>query len=310
MNDKTKYIDAKKIFANKEKISATVPQYIYEDLKAYTNLTGLNTTDIITDALFKYFKDKTVTNNDLLGYGNLFFKLPLSKSYKSNAIANKIKLNSDLETSEETETITITTVTNNLDVFDGNTYYAGSELEKENIKHIGLDFAIIPTALKPTDIIKNNELDINVNDALYVFYYEVTSMDKIDVYLINPIDAVNKLASAKSIKANEKLVSCLQELETIQTEINKKYSEEMQEIHKNNNYVSGDKKQNVKDKYTAIIIDVLTDVANKYNTGNIKIGSDATTYNLKYLDSLIKHHETEQENYKKIIEMQEQEKEL
>lgn len=270
-----KYIDSKKLFANKEKISATIPQYIYNDLKNYSDLTGLTTTEIVSNALFDYFRFKTVTNSDLLGYGNIYFKLPLSKEFKSNAIANKTKINSDIETTGATEQITIITVTNNLDVFNGNTYFAGYELKKQNIIHIGLDFAIIPNAIAPSNELKFNKLDININDALYIFYYEIQSVNIINVYLIDPIDAVNKLAGVNSIKANKKLVSCLQELEAIQTEINKNYSSEMQEIHNNNRNVKSKKQFAIKDKYTSILLDALNSVATKYNSDNIKIGYDS-----------------------------------
>jgi len=307
MERKTKYIDAKKILANKEKISATIPRYIYDDLKAYSDLTNENITEIVTTALFDFFRDKTLTNAELLGYGNLYFKLPLTASFKSDAIANRIKLNADITTSEPTEQITIATVTNNLDVFNGSTYNAGSEMAKANIKHIGIDFIIIPTALKPTNIIDFAKLDININDALYVFYYEVTSVNIIDVYLINPIDAVNKLSSVKSIKASEKLISCLKELENTQNAINEKYSDEMQELHNNNSFVSNAKEIAVKDKYTAILLDVLNDIAIKYNSANIKIGSDATKYNIKQLNNMMEQLKTEQNRIEHIKELQEQE---
>lgn len=307
MERKTKYIDAKKIFANKEKITVNIPQYIYDDMKEYSKLTGENTTEIVTTALFNFFRNKTVTNTDLLGYGNLYFKLPMTASFKSDAIANRIKLNADITTSEPTEQITIATVTNNLDVFNGSTYNAGSEMAKANIKHIGTDFIIIPTALKPTNTIDFAKLDININDALYVFYYEVTSVNIIDVYLINPIDAVNKLSSVKSIKASEKLISCLKELENTQNAINEKYSDEMQELHNNNSFVSNAKEIAIKDKYTAILLDVLNGIAIKYNSANIKIGSDATKYNIKQLNKMGEQHKTEQNMRKDIIEKQEQE---
>lgn len=305
MEQENKYIDSKKLLANKEKISATIPQYIYDDLKTYSDLTGLTTTEIVSNALFDYFRYKTVTNSDLLGYGNIYFKLPLSKEFKSNAIANKTKINSDGETTGATEQITITTVTNNLDVFNGNTYFAGYELEKQNINHIGLDFVIIPNAIAPTNQLKFNELDININDALYVFYYEIQSVNIINVYLINPIDAVNKLAGVNSIKANEKLVSCLQELEAIQTEINKNYSGEMQELHNNNRNVSSKKQFAIKDKYTAILLDVLNGVATKYNSDNIKIGLDSFKANYERTKQLINQQKTTKDRINNIIELQE-----
>ena len=295
MKQETKIIDAKKLLASKEKISVTVPRYIYDDLKAYSELTRQNTTEIVTDALFNFF----------IGYGNLFFKLPLSKEFKSDAIANRIKLNVDVETTEPTEPITITTVTNNLDVFNGSTYYAGSEFKNTSVKHIGLDFAIIPTAIEPTNQLDYGTVNIDVTDALYVFYYEITSTAIIEVYLLNPIDAVNRLAGANSIKANEKLVSCLQELENLQSEINKNYADEMQELRNSNSYVSNSKQIAIKDRYTATLLDCLTDIANKYNSDNIKLGSDATKSNYKHLKERINQQKQEQKHLKNIVDIQE-----
>lgn len=300
MEQQTKIIDSKKLLASKEKISVTIPRYIYDDLKAYSDLTNANTTEIVTDALFNFFKTKTVTNDYLLGYGELYFKLPLSKEFKSDAIENKVKLNADIERTDSQEQIHIKTVTNNLDVFNGTTYFAGSELAKENIKHIGLDFAIIPTAIKPTNTIRFNELAIDVTDALYIFYYEITSVNIIDVYLINPIDAVNKLAGVNSIKANEKLVSCLQDLETIQTETNKNYADEMQELYDSNKYVSKKKEIAISDKYNAILLELLKETAIKYNGNNIKIGVDAFTSNINDVKSKINHMKKAQGNIKNI----------
>lgn len=308
MEQETKYIDTKKILASKEKISVTVPRYIYDDLKTYSDLTGANTTEIVTDALFDFFRYKTVTNDYLLGYGELYFKLPLSKEFKSDAIANRIKINTDTESTEPQEQIHIKTVTNNLDVFNGDTYFAGSELAKENIKHIGLDFVIIPNAIAPNNTLKFNELDIAITDALYVFYYEITSVAIINVYLINPIDAVNKLAGVNSNKASEKLVSCLQDLENIQTEINKNYSDEMQELHKENKPVSSKKEFAIKDRYTKILMELLKETAIKYNSNNIKIGVDAFKTNIDNVKSKINHMKQEQEHIKNIIDERENQK--
>ena len=303
MEQQIKYIDANKTLANKEKISATIPRYIYDDLIAFSELTGEKTTDIVTSALFDFFRYKTVTNDYLLGYGDLYFNLPLSRSFKDDAIANKIKLNQDLKVDDATEQITISTVTNNLDIFNGDTYFAGSEKEKKNIIHIGVDLKIIPNAIEPTNTIKFNELDISLTDALYVFYYEVSSINSIDVYLINPIDAVNKLSSVKSIFGNV-LIDCLQDLENFQKEINKNYFDEMQELHNNNQYVSNDKEIALKDKYTTIFLEVLKDMSIKYNNPNIKIGSDATKYNLDKVSDRINELKNDSEITKRIIENQ------
>lgn len=280
MEQQIKYIDEKKIFKNKQKISATIPRYIYDDLIAFSELTGAKTTDIVTSALFDFFRDKTLTNDYLLGYGNLYFNLPLSKEFKENAISEKIKLNQSREIIEPNEQITIGTITNNLDVFNGVSYFAGSEFAKDNINHVGLDFAIIPNAIKSHKTVDFNQLDINLIDALYVFYYEVSSINNINVYLINPVDAINKLSSAKENKISQVLIQCLQDLENFQKEINKNYADEMQELHNNNQYVSNDKETAIRDKYTAILLKVLKDIALKYDNPNIKIGSDAAKYNL------------------------------
>ena len=297
MEQRPKYIDANKILENKEKISATVPKYIYDDIIAFSDLTGNKLTDIVTDALFDFFRYKIVTNDYLFGYGDLYFNLPLTKDFKVNAIDNKIKLNQSREIIDHNEQITIKTITNNLDVFNGFTYFAGVELEKENVNHIGIDFKIIPSAIKVTNTIKFNELDINLNDALYVFYYEVSSNHNIDVFLINPIDAVNRLSSVNH-KLGNVLIECLQELENYQKEINNNYRLEMQELHNNNDYVSNDKERAILDKYNAIFFEVLNDASIKYDNPNIKIGSDAIKYEfIKYNDKingLKKDHEITQ----------------
>ena len=286
MEQQSKYIDANKVLANKEKISATIPRYIYDDLIAFSELTGEKTTDIVTSALFDFFRNKTVTNDYLLGYGKIYFNLPLNKEFKENAIANKIKLNQDRQTEEPTEQVLIQTVTNNLDIFNGKTYFAGSEKEKENIIHIGIDLKIIPNAIEPTNTIKFNELDISLTDALYVFYYEVSSINRINVYLINPIDAVNRLSSVNAI-FGDVLIDCLQEIEQYQKEINNNYHLEMQELHNNNQYVSNKKEIAIKDKYTAIFLEVLKDMSIKYDNPNIKLGFDAAKGNIqKFTDRI------------------------
>lgn len=282
MEQQSKYIDANKVLANKEKISATIPRYIYDDLIAFSELTGKKTTDIVTSALFDFFRNKTVTNDYLLGHGKIYFNLPLNKEFKENAIADKIKLNQDRQTEEPTEQVLIQTVTNNLDVFNGVTYTANLE----NINHVGVDFKIIPNAIEPSNTIKFHELDINLTDSLYVFYYEVSSINNIDVYLINPIDAVNRLSSVNAI-FGDVLIDCLQEMEQYQKEINNNYHLEMQELHNNNQYVSNDKEIAIKDKYTAIFLEVLKDMSIKYNNPNIKLGFDAAKDNIqKFTDRI------------------------
>ena len=304
MEQQTKYIDSKKVLANKEKISATIPLYIYDWLIAFSDLTDEKISDIVTTALFEFFRDKTVTNDYLLGAGKLYFNLPLSKEFKENAIANQIKLNQYREIIEPNEQITIKTVTNNLDIFNGVSYFAGEEFSEENINHIGLDFAIIPTAIEPTNTIKFDKLDIALTDCLYVFYYEVSSNKKIDVYLINPIEAINRLSAVNENKTSQMLIECLQDLENFQKEINKNYSDEMQELHDNNQYVSNEKEIAIKDKYTAIFLEVLNDIAIKYDNPNIKIGSDSFKYNLEEVYQRINELKNDSEITQRIIEYQ------
>lgn len=303
MEQETKYIDSKKILSGKTKlIGVRLPQYIVDDLDNYSILTGANTTEIVTDALNDFFRYKVLTNDVLFGYGNLFFKLPLDKTFKSDAIRNRIKLNTDTETTGATAPVTIAKVTNNLDVFNGDTYFAGTELAKRNVKHIGSDFVIIPEAISVANTLEFNKLDVDVTDALYVFYYEITSVNIIDVYLIKPIDAVNRLAGVNSINANEKLVSCLQELDIIERGINESYSEAMQELHDTNKNVSSRKEYELRDKYYRILQEDLTKVADKYNSSNIKIGTDANKYSIEYLKQKREELRQEQDNIKNIIE--------
>ncbi len=277
MDNKDKYIDGKKLLLTKRKISATIPLPIYEDLMNYARLTGESITDVVSSALFDFFRKKIVTNDNLIGYGNLYFDLPLTTTFKTNAIANKIKLNKDIETTEPTEPIFIKTVTNNLDIFNGFTYFAGSELEKENINHIGLNFIVIPNAIKLSNL-SDVYFDINTDDALYVFYYEVSSVNNIDVFLINPIDAVNKLSAVNSNIESEKLISCLQDLEYLEKEIIKKYTDEISQT---------ENIKTTKIKYYGILNELLTEIADKYNTESIKIGFDAVDGNIKDISDKI-----------------------
>ena len=300
MEQRTKYIDANKIMKNKEKISATVPRYIYDDIQAFSDLTGNSLTDIVTDALFEFFRYKIVTNDYLLGYGDLYFDLPLTKEFKENAIANKIKLNQNREIIDHCEQVTIKTITNNLDIFDGDSYTAN----KENINHMGIDFKIIPSAIEVTDTINFDKL-MNLIDALYVFYYEVSDNHNINVFLINPVDAINKLSSVNHKLGND-LIECLQDMENYQKEINNNYRLEMQELHHDNKYVSNDKEIAILDKYTSIFNEVLKDVSSKYNNPNIILGFDADNYMFNKFKSKINDLRKEHEINQRIIKHQDQ----
>lgn len=305
MEQENKYYDIKNLLdSGKEKITVNIPKFIYDDLKAFEELTNLNTTDIVKSALFDFFRYKTVTNDYLLGYGDLYFELPLSMEFKENAIANKIKLNQDLgATAEPSEQIIISTVTNNLDVFNGVTFTANKELQKKGIKHCGVDFVIIPSAIEPVEQINFNQFNINLLDCLYVFYYEVTSINTIDVFLINPVEAVNRLSSVNASKMNDYLISCLQDLKMFQSEINNKYVDELEQLHKNNNYVSNDKERAIIDKYNMIFSDALNDIAIKYKNDKIKMGSDMLEYNLNRVRSNINQFEDEHERMQRVMSL-------
>ena len=296
MEQRPKYIDANLLPKKKKKLSVLVPSYIYDNIITFSDLTDSNKTDIVTDALFQYFRYKIVTNNYLLGYGDLYFNLPLNKEFKENAIADKIKLNQNREMKDNCEQVTIKTITNNLDIFNGSTYTA----DEDNLNHRGIDFKIIPSAIELTNTINFDKLNINLIDALYVFYYEVSSNHNIDVFLINPIDAVNKLSSVNH-KLGNVLIECLQDLENFQKEINNNYRLEMQELHHDNKYVSNDKESAVLDKYTAIFNEVLHDIAIKYNNPNIIFGSGATKHNLNNVYQRIKELNHEHEITERII---------
>ena len=61
----------------------------------------------------------------------------------------------------------------------------------------------------------------------------------------------------------------------------------MQELHNNNQYVSNKKEIAIKDKYTAIFLEVLKDMSIKYDNPNIKLGFDAAKGNIqKFTDRI------------------------
>lgn len=301
MEQETKLKESEKVLANKVKIWATIPQYLQDDIKNYSALTGYNKSETLTKALTEFFNNKILENDNLLIGNSLYFQLPLNKTFKDNAIANKTKLNIDLETKGDTVPVNIIRIKNNLDIFNGSSYTAGEEYITENIKHRGIDFIIIPEAVTFGNTIYSNRLDINITDSLYVFYYVYQSDRLINVYLIKPIEAINNLAGANENKTSKKLIQCLNDLETLETEINKKYSEEVKQLEKNNKYVSNKKKEVIINSYNQLLHEVLKELAIKYNNPYIKIGSTATKTQIIQETSILESYNKSLETLKELI---------
>ena len=94
-------------------------------------------------------------------------------------------------------------------------------------------------------------------------------------------------------------------MENIQNEINGNYSDEMQELHDTDKYVSKAKENDISDRYYKLLMGLLKETAIKYNSDNIKIGVDAFKSNINHVKDRINDMKQEQKNLKNIIDIQE-----
>lgn len=258
----------------KEKTSFTIDKNLYDDLNNYANVNKVTKSKIINEVLFNFFKGKILTNTYLPNKAGLIFKIPLDLKVKHNCIKNKTVLNSD-NAITNFALITVNQIPNNLDVYTtskDNT--AGTfKANKEGVLHCGVDFIFIPDVIrKPTK--PNNTFDIDVLDCLYIFYFEVKEDNIIEVLLINPSDAVNKLTNADNIYGADKLIEKIQLLEAEQQQLKYEYEKEMININKGKEANREKRAYNILDSYFILLeMDLLknNDILNKFNNNNIRV---------------------------------------
>ena len=107
--------------------------------------------------------------------------------------------------------------------------------------HSGIEIVILPEIAMESD---------NVFDALYCLYFEVESNKLNKIMLIDYIDAINKANECNKINLKNKLTSCVKELQKLKVELEETLFDDVDAI----------------ENFT---FETLTNIADKYNTGNI-----------------------------------------
>lgn len=234
----------------KENTTFSLDKNLYDDLSNYANKMNLNKSEAINEILFNFFKSKTLTNTYLTNKGGLSFYIPLDLKFKKECISNHTVLNADNPSNtigDNTVLLQVRKIPNNLDVFtssDDNT--AGSyKANKDGVLHCGIDFIFIPEVIQKPTTLLYSKLDIDLLDSLYIFYFEVKADNRTDVYLINPVEAINKLSDVNNRIVGDKLAEWLQLLEVEQQQINYEYKSTIENLHKGNKSVSSKRQFNV-----------------------------------------------------------------
>lgn len=243
----------------RDTLTITIDKNLYEDLNNYAKVTHSTKSEAINKVLFSFFKSKILTNTYLTNRGGLQFKIPLDLDVKKQCIKDKTILNSDnANFGVNSALITINQIPNNLDVFtlsDDNT--AGSYKANINgVLHHGIDFIFIPEAIeKPVDI----NFDIDLIESLYLFYFEVKANNTVDVVLINPTDAINKLSNANNGKLFKKYAEMVQLLEVEEKQIKNDYWATITQLRKRNKKSINDKriKDIINEYFTILEMDLL-----------------------------------------------------
>lgn len=228
----------------KEQVSFRIDNELYLKLINYANAKGLNKTDAINEILTNFLDKRTLTNNYLDNITGLYFKIPLDLEIKKEFIENGQILNTSENSrivGDDSITIKIKQIPNNLDIFTADGYHS----TKDGVLHSGIDFIIVKDVLKKPTTILVNKLDIDLMDSLYCFYFEVTADNRTNVYLINPIEAINKLSSANNKITWDLLVSTMQQLEDLQKTNNDSYKKCMEELLNSKNYISNKSKMDI-----------------------------------------------------------------
>lgn len=258
----------------KEVATFRLDKNLNKDLTNYAIVKGLNKSETINKILFDFFKDTILTNSYLTSKAGLYFKIPLDFEFKRSCIKNKIILNKDNDSTtigENTITIKIKQIPNNLDIFissDGINKAGSFQTNKYNVLHSGIDFIFIFDSIKPN---KPSPLlfDIDVLDYLYCFYFEVTSDNKTNVYLINPYEASNKLSDVNNRIVGDKLIDMVEHLNEIEQQVKYNYKRRMEKLQANNE--QDNKKLFYWDKSFKELLFLLNEFRKNNSNENIKL---------------------------------------
>lgn len=256
-----------------------LPQRLIDKYNAYAELTGNTTTNIINTVLDDFISDKIVLNDYLDYIGGTTIKIPYNLNHKNFLIKRGYyleQLRDSLADSKLTaETFEIRKIPNNLDVYVDDSY---KTINTSGIIHSGIEFFIYDIS----ETIFNEELnDMSLLNALYCLYFEVNENDKVRTYLIDYLSAINLLSASGNEYYKDLIIGAVAELKdadeiidkynadvsAMDKEIIKKYSDDAESLFNELDKALTE----LKSEYHILIQDKLTEIGNKYNSGNVII---------------------------------------
>lgn len=234
-----------------------MPQDLLDKLNAYAELTGNTTTDVVIGALNDFMKGKIVYNNYLPNLNGLSLRLPVISDEKTEFYnTNLIGENSANDLFHEvlgykatTEDFEILKIPNNLDVFSETFgYHSFNNSIGTFGNHKGIECVILPDVYLYYD----NE---SVFDTLYCLYFIVNNHKLKSIELIDYLDAINIANDNGNVTLKNNIISCFNELKELENKV------------KDGGFDGAE--YSGTDEITNGIVDVITIIADKYNSGNI-----------------------------------------
>lgn len=282
-------------FLNVEKrvpYNVRLPKRLIDKLNSYAELTGNTTTNIINSVLDDFLSDKIVLNDYLDNIGGLTVKIPYAINQKNHFIKEKFDLigfNADeriiyytVDTSHSetyfAELFEIKKISNNLDIYDGDSFVANKKILKfnQNAIHSGIELFIYNiTEIIFADSTIIDEFDSFIN-CLYCLYFEVAANDDVKVYLIDYLTAINLLSASGNDDYKDLIIAAATELSAVDdivfSYMDKFYDSEIDD-HDLPDGISIADKLNAECKIKCD--ETVSAIADKYNSNNIiKFGTD------------------------------------
>ena len=295
-------------FLNVEKrvpYNVRLPKRLIDKLNAYAELSGNTTTNIINMVLDDFIADKVILNDYLDNVGGVTVKIPFAANQKYmfinqcwnlteyNSTETLVNYYSDSRYSETyfAELFEIKKISNNLDIYNGDSYAANKKILKfnHNAIHSGIELFIYNiTEIIFADESLTDEFDSFTN-CLYCLYFEVAANDNVDIYLIDYLTAINLLSASGNDDYKDLIIAAATELSDIDNVVDlyadKYYDHEVDIADK---YLVGDDPSD--EKYEKAVADseiklkaeckakcdeLVSGIADKYNSNNIiKFGTD------------------------------------
>lgn len=280
-----------------------LPQRLIDKYNAYAELTGNTTTNIINTVLNDFISDKIVLNDYLDNIGGITVKIPYKLSQKALLIQKGYYLEQFRDSLNKdnffADTFEIKRIPNNLDIYVDDSY---KTINKDNVIHSGIDFFIYDIS----ESILDESDNVSLVDALYCLYFEVKENNVVRTYLLDYLSAVNLLSASGNESDKDLIIGAVAELkksdeiiDNYNAEIDSKDAEFIEKYSDDNEkyFKSMEKAMNdLQSKYKALIKDELSDVANRYNSGNIilfgtdifsRIAVSERNVNPDYFDEII-----------------------